>query len=61
MSIADLRFEYNIGKRHLASYLPIRVMYHIVCKFWWERGNGEENGFHIWPRKEDLEVVEGKA
>jgi len=37
------------------------VMYHIVCKFWWERGNGEENGFHIWPRKEDLEVVEGKA
>ncbi len=24
MSIADLRFEYNIGKRRLASYLPIR-------------------------------------
>src|SRR5438874_5624522 len=38
-----------------------KVMYYIVCKFWWERGNGEENGFHIWPRKEDLEVVEGKA
>ena len=36
------------------------VMYHIVCKFWWERGSGEENGFHIWPRKEVREVVEGK-
>jgi len=37
------------------------LMYHIVCKFWWERGSGEENGFHIWPRKEVLDVVEGKA
>jgi len=45
----------------LSSFSENEVMYYIVCKFWWERGNGEENGFHIWPRKEDLEVVEGKA
>jgi hypothetical protein len=37
------------------------VMYHIVCKFWWERGSGAGNGFHIWPRKGDLKMVEAKA
>ena len=35
------------------------VMYQSMCKFWWGEGSGEENGFHIWPRIEDLEVVKG--
>src|SRR5438034_9822301 len=42
----------------MSTWPLLMVMYHIVCKFWWERGNGEENGFHIWQRKEDLELVE---
>ena len=36
-------------------------MYESVCKFGGERGRWGKNGFQIWPRKEDLEVVEGKA
>jgi hypothetical protein len=36
------------------------VMYESVCKFGLGRGMGK-NGFHIWPRKGDLEVVEGRA
>ncbi len=35
------------------------VMYQSMCKFWWGEGSGEENGFHIWPRIEDIEVVKG--
>jgi hypothetical protein len=37
----------------------ILVMYQSMCKFWWGEGSGEENGFHIWPRIEDFEVVKG--
>jgi hypothetical protein len=44
-----------------SSYLARRVMYLFVCKFGGERGSGAENGFHIWPREEDLRVVEGKT
>jgi hypothetical protein len=36
------------------------VMYESVCKFGGEREVGK-NGFHIWPRKDDREVVKGKA
>jgi len=50
-----------LPRRSVSIESLFEVMYHIVCKFWWERGSGEENGFHIWPRKEVLEVVEGKA
>ena len=37
----------------------LQVMYQSMCKFWWGEGSGEENGFHIWPRIEDIEVVKG--
>jgi hypothetical protein len=33
-----------------------RVMYESVCKFGGEREWGK-NGFHVWPRKNDREVV----
>jgi hypothetical protein len=36
------------------------VMYESVCKFGGERERGK-NGFHIWPRRDDREVVKGKA
>ena len=36
-------------------------MYESVCKFWWGEREVEKNGFHIWPRKDDREVVKGKA
>ena len=37
------------------------LMYESVCKFGGERGDGVKNGFHIWPRTDDREVVKGKA
>jgi hypothetical protein len=37
------------------------VMYQSVCKFWWGEGVARKNGVQIWPRKDDREVVEGKA
>jgi hypothetical protein len=36
------------------------VMYGSVCKLVGEREWGK-NGFHIWPRKGDLELVKGTA
>jgi hypothetical protein len=36
-------------------------MYESVCKFDEERESGGKNGFHIWPRRDDREVVKGKA
>jgi hypothetical protein len=40
---------------------PKLVMYDSVCKFWWGERGWEENGFHIWPRSDDRELVKGKA
>lgn len=37
------------------------VMYQSVCKFWWGEREWRENGFHIWTREDDREVVKGKA
>ena len=45
----------------MATRIVEMVMYESVCKFGGERGSGEKNGFHIWPRKDDREVVKGKA
>jgi len=38
----------------------LMVTYESVCKLVGERER-EKNGFQIWPRKGDLELVEGKA
>jgi hypothetical protein len=35
-------------------------MYQFVCKFGLAGGE-EENGFHIWPREDDRQMVKGKA
>jgi hypothetical protein len=32
-----------------------------VCVNWWGERERGKNGFQIWPRKGDIEVVEGKA
>ncbi len=43
----------------MSNCLSKGVMYQSMCKFWWGEGSGEENGFHICPRIEDIEVVKG--
>lgn len=37
------------------------VMYESVCKLCWGEREWGENGFQIWPRINDRELVEGKA
>jgi hypothetical protein len=41
--------------------MSIRVMYQSVCKFGVGGRKRGKNGFHIWPREEDLGLVEGEA
>jgi len=36
-------------------------MYESVCKLGGGEREREKNGIQIWPRKGDLELVEGKA
>jgi len=43
-----------------SSTTIVTVMYGSVCKLVGEREWGK-NGFDIWPRKGDLELVEGTA
>jgi hypothetical protein len=39
----------------------LMVMYESVCKLCWGEREWGENGFQIWPRIKDRELVEGKA
>ena len=39
----------------------VLVMYESVCKLCWGEREWGENGFQIWPRINDRELVEGKA
>ena len=45
----------------MSRVISCKLMYDGVCKFGGERGMEEKNGFHIWPRRDDRELVKGKA
>ncbi len=59
MGVVLLKSDSTVLGISVSIGLYFAVMYQSMCKFWWGEGSGEENGFHICRRIEDLEVVKG--